>query len=368
MKILFEPSGTHIHKDILKVRLDLYPDKTDKSYAQNYVSVPVIPDGGYPGKVDDEGNPINQKQYDKWVESLPHIWQLNPCLSVFVRVDENITKALMTEFVGDVWKPDVLATIDNCMIASTPEQPHLSAHLISPYMRYKTMLSSAKTLSFDPQTKANIDSVLADFSIGTVKGKAERIEPESIDVGPGATDRTGTDFSNQTLVEKTNPANATGTLDTWELWFSSTSDNATNVEVATFYIVSGNNVSTRDYETLGTVAKGSKQTFTGLSTDVTTGDFAGVYYKLGRIETTPGGGSCLYHSGDMIPATNHTFSAFSYIYSIYATGTETPTGWANIKNLRMGTGTILATDLSSIWFGTTEVAVADIAEIGGVAV
>ena len=43
-------------------------------------------------------------------------------------------------------------------------------------------------------------------------------------------------------------------------------------------------------------------------------------------------------------------------------------GWANIKNIRAGTGTILATDLASIWFGTTEVAVADIAELCGVLV
>ena len=43
-------------------------------------------------------------------------------------------------------------------------------------------------------------------------------------------------------------------------------------------------------------------------------------------------------------------------------------GWANIKNMRVGTGSITATDLSHIWFGTTSIAVADIAEFGGVAV
>jgi len=43
-------------------------------------------------------------------------------------------------------------------------------------------------------------------------------------------------------------------------------------------------------------------------------------------------------------------------------------GWTNIKNIRVGTGSITATDLSHIWFGTTPVAVADVAEFGGVAV
>jgi len=49
----------------------------------------------------------------------------------------------------------------------------------------------------------------------------------------------------------------------------------------------------------------------------------------------------------------------------YEAGAE---GWANIKNIRVGTGSITATDLSHIWFGTTSVAVADVAEFGGVAV
>jgi hypothetical protein len=54
--------------------------------------------------------------------------------------------------------------------------------------------------------------------------------------------------------------------------------------------------------------------------------------------------------------------------SVYATYTPAAGGWTNIKNIRAGTGSITATDLSHIWFGTTAVAVADIADINGVAV
>jgi hypothetical protein len=43
-------------------------------------------------------------------------------------------------------------------------------------------------------------------------------------------------------------------------------------------------------------------------------------------------------------------------------------GWANIKNIRMGTGTILATDIANIRMGTGSIAVADISDFGGVAV
>jgi hypothetical protein len=55
-------------------------------------------------------------------------------------------------------------------------------------------------------------------------------------------------------------------------------------------------------------------------------------------------------------------------YQMYIEVDYTPAGWANIKNIRAGTGSIATADLSSIWFGTTEVAVADIAEFNGVAV
>jgi len=69
----------------------------------------------------------------------------------------------------------------------------------------------------------------------------------------------------------------------------------------------------------------------------------------------------------MIDATAGTRTAASQIAYLFYNA-PTAEGWANIKYIRAGTGSILATDLSHIWFGTTPVAVADIAEFGGVAV
>jgi hypothetical protein len=43
-------------------------------------------------------------------------------------------------------------------------------------------------------------------------------------------------------------------------------------------------------------------------------------------------------------------------------------GWTNIKNIRAGTGSIASADVESIWVGTSQVAVADIAEMNRVAV
>jgi hypothetical protein len=71
--------------------------------------------------------------------------------------------------------------------------------------------------------------------------------------------------------------------------------------------------------------------------------------------------------GFKVIALDQKWAGFDF-FQLYIEVDYTP-GWANIKNIRAGTGSITATDLASIWFGTTEVAVADIAEIPvGVAV
>ena len=115
----------------------------------------------------------------------------------------------------------------------------------------------------------------------------------------------------------------------------------------------------------------------GLTIAVTIGEYIGgvglVFNKkiwLDLDQFVAGSGR-YYKDGDWCDPLDTADFKFSdqLLYSLYGTGTEAGGGWANIKNSRAGTGTILATDLSSIWFGTTEVAVADIAEIPvGVAV
>ena len=66
---------------------------------------------------------------------------------------------------------------------------------------------------------------------------------------------------------------------------------------------------------------------------------------------------------------SHATNEDLYCVMVFVAYHAAAAGWANIKNIRAGTGVITATDLSDIWFGTTPVAVADIAEIPvGVAV
>jgi hypothetical protein len=39
---------------------------------------------------------------------------------------------------------------------------------------------------------------------------------------------------------------------------------------------------------------------------------------------------------------------------------KTTFGWTNIKNIRMGTGTVASADIEKIWFGTTALLIADV--------
>jgi len=80
-----------------------------------------------------------------------------------------------------------------------------------------------------------------------------------IDIGAAATDRGATLITWGTRVFKDNPANASGKITSIEIWVNTT---LVDVDIATFYVESGDNLSTRDWVNIGNVTAGSKQTFT----------------------------------------------------------------------------------------------------------
>lgn len=141
-----------------------------------------------------------------------------------------------------------------------------------------------------------------------------------IDIGGAATDRGGNLAATYTWVDATNPANDTGTLDTFEI-FATVSQNLSNAVVGTFS-GSGTSYDDRDYESIGSVYGGSKQTFTGKNCDVVTGDFIGIYYSSGKLERDNSGGSGIYYvSGNKFGSGSATYTAAAnYIMSLYATG------------------------------------------------
>ena len=140
----------------------------------------------------------------------------------------------------------------------------------------------------------------------------------TIDVGIAANDRASQLIGGYTYIGVDNPANDTGILDTIEIWAYS---NMSGCKAGTF---SGSSTSydDRDYETIGSVTAGSRQTFTGLAIDVTSGDFLGFYCSSGYIEASTSGGSGVYDkSGDQFGSGVQTYALINgYGISLYGTG------------------------------------------------
>ena len=142
-----------------------------------------------------------------------------------------------------------------------------------------------------------------------------------IDVGAPCIDRTDSFSTSYTWVEKSNPSNATGTIDHIDIWFWFLGG---TIDVGSFYVVSGDNLSTRDIAEGISVNSGDNDLdapgdFTAF--DINAGDYIGGNDR--PIERDYSGiEGVWYVSGDKIPCTDQAFSFYSsYMISIYATGT-----------------------------------------------
>ena len=89
--VVVEPSGVCKEKGMVQVRFAMYLYPDDYGYEKHHVQVPVIPAGGYPGKVDKEGSPIDINGYNKWIDSLPKVWQNNPFHNHFILVEPTMS-------------------------------------------------------------------------------------------------------------------------------------------------------------------------------------------------------------------------------------------------------------------------------------
>ena len=160
--------------------------------------------------------------------------------------------------------------------------------------------------------KHKVDFKLIDKKIEILK-KIDKLNLTAITIGAGATNMSST-LPPATWVDKNNPANETGKITSIEIYAVTGYGDLLNCEVGIFYVVSGNNLSTRSNVTLGTVTQGSKQTFTEdsesnpINMDVTAGDYIGLYWTgAGRIERAVSGAGSWGVGGDNIPCTNVTF-------------------------------------------------------------
>lgn len=149
-----------------------------------------------------------------------------------------------------------------------------------------------------------------------------------ITMGNEAIDRIHAYGSGYTMVDRGNPANASGTITTVEIWAGVTIQSC---EVAIFYVVSGNNLSTRSNQAIGTVLSGAKRTFV-VDLAVEAGDYIGLKMPSGDsiqcVTDTPVIG-VWKKFGDYIPCTNQTFSEENNVelMSIKGIGATPSVGW-----------------------------------------
>ena len=152
-----------------------------------------------------------------------------------------------------------------------------------------------------------------------------------ITIGPGAILGGSGATTGFTYTDSTGPASGTGNLNAVELWYRTAGG---GVKVGCF---SGNYwaMTGRTPATIGVVTSGSKQTFTGLSFPVVTGDWLGSYSASGTPEKT-GGPHGYYVSGDKTGgAASFSDGGAGTGYSFYAYSVE---GGAGVRNKQISIG------------------------------
>jgi len=190
------------------------------------------------------------------------------------------------------------------------------------------------------------------------------VSTSSIDAGAAASNRASELTYGYTLLDKTNPADGNGTITSVEIWANT---NLGGCKVGTFYEDGGSGKYTcRDSASIGSVTSGSKQTFSGLSIDVQTGDLIGIYYSSGTLERDGTGGDAWQYSGDAFGTSQATYSDKAYILSVYATG-EAPGSGIDASAIMAGGGSIGAAASLSITPTAVTQAIAAIAAVAAVA-
>jgi len=312
-------SKPHIHKKKLKIELVLTPEPTDPIYPLYYASVPVKTT--YPGKRNPNGSVVSLIDYNVWKKSLPRIWQHNPCLYTFVTIPSNITWKMLRDYIGDIFTPNTVATIENSIVQSN------SADLIAVLMDKKTLLGFEDVTGADEVAlQAEITRKLKNFKTITLeKGDTEIVIPQSLDVGSAAIDRGDVFPNNYTIVEAANPANESAACTTIELW--SQDNESTNGDAGSFNVggSGGDTLDCADSESLGTWSGGSKVTKSGLDIDFASGEWIGIFATDADMELEWSGENGWYDWGDEIPCTDNLFDRTTLTLSCYGTGAAA--GW-----------------------------------------
>ncbi|MBA7664388.1 hypothetical protein ES703_72449 [subsurface metagenome] len=144
----------------------------------------------------------------------------------------------------------------------------------------------------------------------------------AIDIGLPAEDRNSLMVAGWTAISKDNPANASGTITSIEIWAAIDIE---GLRVGTFYTTNGDTLKCRDSETIpGTITAGSKIT-KAISIAVEAGDYIGCYFTAGKLERSSAGyaGVWSISSEQIDPDDEAVYGTWAGdTLSLYGTGTE----------------------------------------------
>jgi hypothetical protein len=172
------------HHGWIDIPILMYLDPKDYGYEIHYVDVPDFIGAVYKGKIDKQGNPVNQEEYDAWVKSLPTKKQLNPFHTHFIHPEPATVTADKIKAEMDFHLPNFYEawksgkSIRSGWDTNTRQAPTRYDKEMTP-----EQFTVRQTLIMQ---KVNEFTVVSK-SVELTGGKT--FPATAIDVGPGATDR-----------------------------------------------------------------------------------------------------------------------------------------------------------------------------------
>jgi hypothetical protein len=101
----------------------MYLEPEDYGYEKHLVQVPVIPEGGYQGKVNEFGQPVDMEEYKAWIKSLPLVWQDNPFHNHFIQVDPDTSDEEIMDIAEAFLHECYIKWAQDLNLASVEHQP-----------------------------------------------------------------------------------------------------------------------------------------------------------------------------------------------------------------------------------------------------
>ena len=148
------PTGCTERNGLVQVRFDCYLDPLDPGYAEHHVTVPVITEP-YPGKVDAEGIPKDQKDFDKWIASLPTETRDNPFCCHFRCFEPDVTDTDLVKAGDEILK----MAYDNNKVGTLYKNTNPKVEFTTNIVKIQASLSRANSIKATDFTKVSLEAV-----------------------------------------------------------------------------------------------------------------------------------------------------------------------------------------------------------------